>query len=290
MPRSDRKHALLRLKSAPYRSRTTDDATELMLKNPSESALIQNLSASQTAPVALEAFSAMRSESEEIFQAVQGAIGRDPCKSWALLESLHRLPWYGGIRAFLSLPDPPQSSPCAYAFYILARNKIFIPPYVSGDPYNRCFRAMWRLIDLAKAGRWQDADQDVITVIEMLETHVNCSEPDEFVLYFTALVLGQMAPATTAVQNLRRHDGSDSHPAIKRVAAQAQSHLEATQPFKPPCPETYRSQNLHRQRESCGILARLVTFPTTMALGLANPVLTLLRHTQTARQRVWERS
>lgn len=290
MQRSDREHALLRLRNAPYRSRTTDAATELMSQNPSQIALIRGLSASRTAPVALEAFSALQSESEEIFHAVQGAIGRDPCKSWALFESLHRLPWYGGIRAFLSLPDPPQSSPCAYAFYILARNKIFIPPYVSGDPYDRCFRAMWRLIDLAKTGRWQDADQDVITVIEMLETHVNRPDPDEFVLYFTALVLGQMAPAEVTVQNLRRHDQGDSHPVVRRVAAQARSHLEAAPPFEPPYHETSQSQDLRRQRESYRILARLATFPSAMALGLANPMLTLLRHTHAARQSVWERS
>lgn len=290
MQRSDREHALFRLRNAPFRSRTTDAATELMSQDLSEMTLIRNLSASRTAPVALEAFSAMQSESERIFRAVQGAIGRDPCKSWALFESLHRLPWYGGIRAFLSLPDPPQSSPCAYAFYILARNKIFIPPYCSGDPYERCYNAMWRLITMAKAGDWHDVDDDVITVFEMLETHVNRADPDEFVLYFTALVLGQMAPARATVRNLRCHERNGSHPVIRRVAAQALSHLETSPLFAPPSHDRPQSQNVLHQRQFHGILTRLATFPTAMALGLANPVLTFLRHAHAARQRVWERS
>ena len=143
---------------------------------------------------------------------------------------------------------------------------------------------------MAKTGDWEDVDDDVITVFEMLETHVNRPDPDEFVLYFTALVLGQMAPAKTTVKNLRRHDHSDGHPVVKRVAAQALSHLETSPPFTSLRNETSQSQDVLHQREPYGILARLATFPTAMALGLANPVLTLLRHTHVTRQRAWESS
>lgn len=274
---SDREHALSRLENAPYRSRTTDAATELILQDPSESALIRDLYASRTAPVALEVFSAMQTESNDVFEAVREAIGSDLCKSWALFDSLHRLPWYSGIRAFLSLPDPPQSSPCAYAFYILARNKIFIPPYISGDPYDRCFHAMWRLVTAAKTGDWHHPDDGILTVIGMIETHLRRPEPDEFIVYFAALVLGQIASVDVVMKNLRKHQRRDSHPAVRRVAALALRHLRAALP--PELQEVAQQEDTDYQRSTFGILSRLAAVSTTMALPVVSAVLALFRNT-----------
>lgn len=289
MQRSDREHALRRLENAPYRSCTTEAAIRLIRQDPSEAALIEGLCASQTAPVVLEAFSALQSESDDVFQAVQEAIASDLCKTYALFESLHRLPWYGGIRAFLSLPDPPQSSPCAYAFYILARNKIFIPPYVSGDPYNRCFHAMWRLASMARTGNWQDADGDVITVIEMLDTHLNRPAPDEFIVYFTALALGQMAPAQTMVRNLTRHTGTNRHPAIHRVAARTLEHLQTTFGIEQRWAAASQSQDLEPELEMASRSGRPSTVPATIGMLLAGVVLATIKRVTLARQKLCER-
>lgn len=277
MPCSDREHALYRLENAPYRSRTTDAATELILQDPSESAVIRALHASRTAPVALEALSAMQTESDDVFEAVTHAIGSDLAKSWALFDSLHRLPWYGGIRAFLSLPDPPQSSPCAYAFYILARNKIFIPPHISGDPYDRCFHAMWRLVSAAKAGDWRHPDDGILTVLEMIETHLNRPEPDEFIVYFAALVLGRMASVDMVTNNLRNHKRRRSHPAVRHVATLTLRHLRATLPAELQC--VAQANDADCRRKSSSILARLAAVPATMGWPLVSAVLGLFRNT-----------
>ncbi len=273
MPCSGREHALFRLENAPYRSRTTDAATELILQDPSESALIRGLHGSRTAPVALEALSAMQTESDDVFEAVRHAIGSDLGQSWALFDSLHRLPWYGGIRAFLSLPDPPQSSPCAYAFYILARNKIFIPPHLSGDPFDRCFHAMWRLVSAAKTGDWSHPDDGILTVLEMIETHLNRPEPDEFIVYFAALALGQIGSVDVVTKNLKNHKRGHSHPAVRRVAALALRHLRDALP-----PEL-QGDSTDYQRPTSGILSRLAAVPATMALPVIGAVLGLFRNT-----------
>ncbi len=277
MPCSDREHALYRLENAPYRSRTTDAATELILQDPSESAVIRALHASRTAPVALEALSAMQTESDDVFEAVTQAIGSDLAKSWALFDSLHRLPWYGGIRAFLSLPDPPQSSPCAYAFYILARNKIFIPPHISGDPYDRCFHAMWRLVSAAKAGDWRHPDDGILTVLEMIETHLSHPEPDEFIVYFAALVLGQIDSVDVVTKNLRYHKKRRSLPAARRVAALALCHLRDALP--PELQGAARQDHADYEHATSGILSRLAAVPATMALPVISAVLGLFRNT-----------
>jgi len=235
--------------------------------------VIRALHASRTAPVALEALSAMQTESDDVFEAVRHAIGSDLAKSWALFDSLHRLPWYGGIRAFLSLPDPPQSSPCAYAFYILARNKIFIPPHISGDPYDRCFHAMWRLASAAKTGDWRCPDDGVLTVLEMIETHLNRPEPDEFIVYFAALVLGQIDSVDVVTQNLRNHERRRSHPAVRRVAALALRHLRDALP-----PEL-QGDSADYERPTSGILSRLAAVPAMMALPVISAVLGLFRNT-----------
>jgi hypothetical protein len=287
MQRSDREHALCRLRNAPYPSDTTGAAIKWILEeDPTEAALIEGLFTPHTAPMALETFSALQSESEDIFEAVQGAIGSDLCKSWALFESLHRLPWYGGIRAFLSLPDPPQSSPCAYAFFILARNKIFIPPYISGDPYNRCFHAMWRLASMARDGNWRDADEGIITVIEMLETHLDRPEPDEFIVYFTALVLGRMAPAQTMLRNLRRHASRSPHPAIQRVAHLTLRHLQTTLGLVRKWQAESRTHD--DDHESPTRPSRRFPVPATIAVLVASVVLGTVRYVSLARQKLCE--
>lgn len=286
---SDREHALSRLANAPYRSRTTDIATELILQNPSETALIQGLFSSRTATGTLEAFSAIQSESDAIFDAVQSAISRDPCKSWALLESLHRLPWYGGIRAFLSLPDPPQSSPSAYAFFILARNKIFIAPHIDGDPFNRCFHAMWRLVSAAKTGDWQDPDDGIITVIEMIETHLNRPAPDEFIVYFAALVLGRMGPVDLAIQDLRNHAVRSGHPTVRRVAALALRHLRVCLPRETQWHDAPQTTCPAHGRSASGILMRLAAVPLTVGIVLTSTMSFLFGHAS-RRQRPCQRT
>lgn len=290
MQRSDREHALFRLANAPYRSRTTDIATELILQDPSEAALIQGLFSSRTATGVLEAFSALQSESDTIFEAVQSAISRDPCRSWALLESLHRLPWYGGIRAFLSLPDPPQSSPSAYAFFILARNKIFIPPHIDGDPFNRCFHAMWRLVSTAKTGDWRNPDDGIVTVIEMIETHLRCPQPDEFIVYFAALVLGQIGPIETTTQHLRNHAWTDSHPAVRRVAALTLRHLRTVVPSGLSWHDASEMDGADRESEPSGMLARLVAVSASVGILLVSMVLGLFGQTPNPRQRLCRRT
>lgn len=274
---SDREHALRRLENAPYRSRTTDAATELILRGPSEAALIRDLCAARNAPAVLEALSAVQTESDDVFEAVRHAIGSDLCKSWALFDSLHRLPWYGGIRAFLSLPDPPQSSPCAYAFYILARNKIFIPPHISGDPFERCFHAMWRLVSTAKTGDWRHPDDGILTILDMIETHLNRPEPDEFIVYFAALVLGQIGSVDVVTQNLRNHKRRRSHPAVRRVAALALRHLRTALPSE--LQGAARQDDARYQHPTAGFLSRLAAVPATMALPVIGAVLSLFRNT-----------
>ena len=128
------KNALQRLKHAPYPSNSTDMAINLLEQTPSEKALIQMLKLPKFAPGALEAFCAFQSTSEEVFAAICHAIQGSPRMSWCLIDSLNRLPWYDGMRAFLTLPGLPTRCPCAYPFYILARNKIF-PATMSGSTY-----------------------------------------------------------------------------------------------------------------------------------------------------------
>jgi len=275
---SGREHTLLRLQNAPYRSETTDAATELILQDLPETALLRGLSGPQTAPAVLEAFSAMQTESETVFEAVRSAIGSDLCKGWCLFDSLHRLPWYGGIRAFLSLPDPPQSSPSAYAFFILARNKIFIPPHTDGDPFNRCFHAMWRLVSAAKIGDWKDPDDGILTVFEMIETHLNRPDPDEFIVYFAALVLGRMGPVDRTIQDLRNHAGRSSHPTVRRVAALTLRQLEACLPRETQWHDAPQTTCPAHGRGASGILMRLAAVPLTVGIVLTSTVFGLIGH------------
>lgn len=278
MQRSDREHALFRLKNAPYSSRTTKAAIEWVSQDASEADLIEGLASRRRAPVSLEAFSALQSESQEIFEAVQGSIGRDLCKTYALCESLHRLPWYGGLRAFLSLPDPPQWSPCTYAFFILARNKIFFPPYDSGDPYEHCFHAMWRLAAMARTGNWHDADEWVLTVIWMLEMHLSRPEPDEFIVYFTALILGQMAPAPDMLENLRRHARQDTHPHVQRVARRTLGHLQTTFDLEQKWQAASQLAGLDKEFQMPAQPVRRFAVPATIGMLLASVAFGTIKH------------
>ncbi len=288
MHRSDREHALFRLRNAPYRSRTTEAAIAWISQDPSEADLIAGLACRRRAPAALEAFSALQSEAPDIFEAVQRTIGGDLCKTYALFESLHRLPWYGGLRAFLSLPAPPQSSPCTYAFFILARNKIFFPPYDAGDPYEHCFHAMWRLAAMARAGNWQDSDEWVLTVIWMLETHLNRAEPDEFIVYFTALILGQMAPAQDMLENLRRHAGQETHPHVQRVAGRTLGHLQTTFDLEQKWQATSQSAGLEEPFETPAEPVRRFAVPATIGMLLASVAFGTIKHVTLARHKLCE--
>ncbi len=288
MQRSDRQHALFRLRNAPYRSGTTQAAIEWISQNPPEAELIGGLDCKRRAPVALEAFSALQSEEEDIFAAVQRTIGGDLCKTYALFESLHRLPWYGGLRAFLSLPDPPQSSPCTYAFFILARNKIFFPPYDSGDPYEHCFHAMWRLAAMARSGNWQDADEGILTLIGMLETHLSRPEPDEFIVYFTALILGQMAPAQNMLESLRRHTGQNTHPHVQRVAGRTLGHLQTTFDLEQKWQAASQLAGLQDEFATPAQPVRRFAVPATIGMLLASVAFGTIKHVTLARHKLCE--
>ena len=162
------RRAVRRLENAPWPSPTTQAALTLLRQRPSDAALIERLACTRAAPTALEVLSAAETDSEPVFEAVQGAIRRSAGLSWSLVESLNRLPWYNGIRAFLSLPDPPLSSPSAYCFYMLARNKIFFPTDMRGELYDYYFHGLWRMLSVAKSGNWRGLHDSVVAVLEGL--------------------------------------------------------------------------------------------------------------------------
>jgi len=217
--------ARTRLRNAPWRSRTTDIALNLIEQGPSDASLIETLNSSEHAPAALEIFSALDTPSEPVFQAVRTLIGRQPLMSWCLVESLNRLAWYNGMRAFLSLPEKPTSSPCAYPFYMLVRNKVFIPSNLAGEIYHYYVNGLWRALPVARAGAWRHPHHSVLAILEMIERHFENGGPDTFVLYFTCLLLGQIGPFETSVQYLQGLIHGDCCPTVHRLASATLEHL-----------------------------------------------------------------
>ena len=137
-------------RQCPYRSRTTDVATELILQNPSETALIQGLpSRTATNPGGVRRQQSESTPSRRRPERNQPGPMQElgPARESAP-SALVRYP------AFLSLPNRLSRRPCAYAFFILARNKI-IPPHIDGDPFNCRFHAT-AFVSAAKTGDWQD--------------------------------------------------------------------------------------------------------------------------------------
>jgi len=227
MHASDFRHAALRLEHVGLPSATTKAALEMARQQPTETSLIKALASRESAPAALALLSALQGDSEQVFQAVQHTVGHDPCLSWALVESLNQLPWYNGLRAFLSLPGDPLSSPCAYPFYILVRNKVFISRDSSIQRYDHYVRGLWRALRAARAAQWCDLEEGIVHVLELIRTLLEKPEPDLFVVYFASLLLGRVAPLPTCAEALRGHLTKDSCPQVRAAAALALLHMDA---------------------------------------------------------------
>lgn len=226
MRTSDFHLAVFRLERVGLPSATTRAALSLARQRPSEPALIEALAWRESAPVVLTLFSAMESDSEKVFEAVEDGIGRDPCLSWALVESLNQLPWYNGLRAFLNLPGDPLSSPCAYPFYILARNKIFVSRESSVLRYDHYVKGLWRALVAARAAQWREPEEGVVHVLELLRSLLEKADPDLFVVYFACLLLGQMAPPTNCAEALRGHLTKERCPPVRAAATLALLHMD----------------------------------------------------------------
>lgn len=224
------RQAALRLERAPWRSSTTEAALSLSQQGPSDATLLQHLASPQAAPAALELLSASQTDSEVFFDGVRDSIRGNASLSWSLVDSLNRLPWYNGIRAFLSLPEPPLSSPSVYCFYMLARNKVFIPTDVCGELYDRYFHGLWRMLSVAKSEDWCDLHHSVLAVVELLRSHLEKPQPDAFVVYFTALLLGRIDPISSSIPALRCRLASQCDAPVRVVAALTLLHLSAADP------------------------------------------------------------
>jgi hypothetical protein len=219
--------AAFRLQNVSMPSATTEAALRITRRNPSEAALIGHLASRRSAPAALTLLSALRSDSEVVFEAVADSIRRDPCLSWALVESLNELPWYNGLRAFLSLPDNPLSSPSAYPFYILVRNKVFVTPDASVSRYDYHVKALWHTLAVAKDANWQRPEAPAVTMAELLCDLLEKPHPDPFVVYFASLLFGQVAPVSTSIQTLRARLGKDCCPPVRAAAALTLRHMDS---------------------------------------------------------------
>jgi len=221
-----RQTVIRRLKSAPWKSRTTEEALTLIQQSPSERALSAALGDPRQAPAVLEALCAWRSPSERVYEAVVRAIDGHPSLCWSLIESLNRLPWHNGMRAFLTLPDLPTVSPCAYPFYILARNKVFDPPDMSGFMYDYHFHGLWAILPTAKSGDWHHAHPSAFAIVELLHNHLNRSKPDRFVIYFSALMLGGIGPLRSSIRGLKRRLHEPCASRVRDTAALTLAYLD----------------------------------------------------------------
>jgi hypothetical protein len=227
-------HAVRRLRHAPWQSCVTHEALKRLAESPSKAGLIQALACDKSAPAALEVFCALEPECERVFQGVRQTIERSAALCWALVESLNRLPWYGGIRAFLSLEEPPESSPCVYPFYILARNKLFIPTDMPAELYAYCYRGLWRLLPVAKSENWQSPHHSVLAVVELMDRHLRMPRPDPFVVYLSGLLLGRISPMRSNLDALKRRAHGDGDPAVRAAARLAMRQLRALHPGPDP--------------------------------------------------------
>jgi hypothetical protein len=224
-----------RLKNAPWPSPTTAAAVRLLQQCSSDESLLAALKDPHHASSALEVFCALRSRSEDVYAAVRSAIDGCPCLCWSLIESLNRLPWHGGVRAFLSLPGHPTTSACAYPFYILARNKVFLPADMSGSLYECCVHGLWGMLHPAKAGDWHQVHPSSLKVIDLLHAHLERSDPDLFVVYFSALMLGEIGPMEASIRGLERRLREPCHPRVQGVAALALACLDDHHGHAWPC-------------------------------------------------------
>ncbi len=215
------------LEHAPMKSRLTDQALRLIERCCDEDTLIAALQDAEQGPVALEVACALRPASEPVYEAVLKAIDSDLVLSWSLIESLNRLPWYDGMRAFLSLPHPPATYPSAYAFYILARNKVFFPTDMSGAAYEYHFNGLWAMLPTARSGNWRQAHPSAFAIVELLHGHLSGAEPDPFVVYFAALMLGGIGSLRTSMTGLKARIQDPCSARLRQTAALALAQLNA---------------------------------------------------------------
>ncbi len=188
-------HAVQRLRHAPWPSPVTHEALRWLAGSPSKAGLIAALACSRSAPVALEiCLCDGESSASRCSRPFARTIEHNAALCWALVESLNRLPWYGGIRAFLSLEEPPESSPCVYPFYILARNKLFIPTDMPPELYAYCYRGLWRLLPVARSENWQSPHHSVLAVVGLMDRHLRMPRPDPFVVYLSGSAPGADQP------------------------------------------------------------------------------------------------
>jgi hypothetical protein len=227
-------HAAQRLRHAPWPSAVTQEALQWLAESPSKANLIVALACPRSAPTALEILCAVEPECERVFEAVRKTIERNAALCWALVESLNRLPWYGGIRAFLSLEEPPESSPCVYPFYILARNKLFVPTDMPAEFFAYCYRGLWRLLPVAKSESWQAPHHSVLAVVGLMDKHLRMPHPDPFVVYLSGLLLGRISPMKSNLDTLDRRARGDGDGAVRAAAHLAMRHIRALHPGPDP--------------------------------------------------------
>lgn len=226
MHAADLTRAVQRLRHAPWPSPVTDKALAWLAESPSKAVLIEALRHAKTAPVAIEIFCALDIECEQVYEAVRRTIECDPASCWALVESLNRLACFGGIRAFLSLNDPPESSPCVYPFYILARNKLFIPSNMPSQQYAYLYRGLWRLLPVARSEDWQGLHHSVLAIVEMMQRHLRMSQPDSFVVYLAGLLLGRIGSLQTDLDMLRLRAYDDVDHRVRTAAHLAMRQIQ----------------------------------------------------------------
>ena len=123
------------------------------------------------------------------------------------------------MRALLSLPDSPRTSPSAYPFYIMARNKVFYPTDMSGFMYDYHYNGLWAILPTARSGDWRHAHPSAFAIIELLHNHLNRAEPDRFVVYFSALMLGGIGPLGSCILGLRARIQERCAPRVRDTAA-----------------------------------------------------------------------
>ena len=229
MHAADLTRAAQRLRHSPLPSPETVAAVKLLAESPSKANLIEALACDKSAPVALEIFCALEIECEQVFEAVRCSIEHNLALCWALVESLNHLPWYGGIRAFLSLEDPPESSPCTYAFYILARNKLFTPTTTTPEQFEYCYRGLWRLLPVARSETWQSPHDSVLAIVAIMDKHLRMPSPDPFVVYLAGLLLGRISPLKSNLDALRLRAHGDGDRAVRTTAHLARKHIQSLQ-------------------------------------------------------------
>ena len=223
---SDYRRAVVRLEDVSLPSPVTREALRMARMEPSEATLIGHLAYRHLAAPTLMLLSALEDESENVFEAVAESIRRDSYNSWALVESLNELPWYNGLRAFLSLPDDPCSSEVVYPFYILARNKTFVTAEAARERYDYYVRGLWSALGAARDERWSDPDGSVVSVVELMHRLLDVQQPDLFVVYFASLLLGRVAPRPSSIQALKARLENGCCPAVKAAAAVTLRHID----------------------------------------------------------------